>query len=90
MTNTPFSKKCRILHDFYFEYRHDEDWAEFFDQYDLGIPLAAAFVMGGMSLEDRGRHWINETFDALVDALDKDLDMEYESLDDLMGTYAEG
>lgn len=90
MTNTPFSKKCRILHDFYFEYRGDEDWADFFDQYDLGIPIATAYTMGGIVLEKRAEHWINETFDALLDALDLDLDLEYASLDDVMGTDEQG
>lgn len=89
MTNTPFSRKARILHDFYFAYRTDEDWQDFFLQYDLGLPIATAYVMGGVTLDKRAEHWINETFDALLDAFDRDLDLEYVDLDDVM-EYEQG
>ncbi len=89
MTNTPFSNKCRILHDFYFAYRDDEDWSDFFRNYDLGLPVATAFVMGGIALEPRAYHWIDETFTALISALDKNIDAEYVDLNDVMEIFDE-
>ena len=84
MDKIPFSRKAKIIHDFYFEYRNDEDWKDFFDQYDLGIPVATAFVMGGIAMEQRGFDWIEETWVALCDAANGDPDAVYIDLDDLM------
>jgi hypothetical protein len=44
MSKTTFSDKCRILGDFWFDYREDankdENWKQFFEYADMGLPLA--------------------------------------------------
>ena len=54
MDNTPFSKKCEILHDFYIANATDDYWRDLFDMHDLGFPAAVLVVNGAATLTDIG------------------------------------
>lgn len=84
MDNTPFSKKCEILNDFYMDWSGSEEYDEFISINDLGFPAAALVVNGGAILTDIGQSFVQETWIALCDMLAVDHYGEYTSLYDLM------
>jgi hypothetical protein len=84
MDNTPFSKKCELLNEFYLNYSHDDEFADFIDMNDLGIPAAVLVVNGGAILTDVGESFVEETWQALCEVLEVDHYGEYTSLDELI------
>ena len=83
MDNTPFSKKCEILHDFYMEHSGSDEYEEFISLNDLGFPAAVLVMNGGAVLLDEGERFVEETWQALCEELEIDHHGEYKSLDDL-------
>lgn len=83
--NTPFSTKCEILADLWMTYRKDEQFIDFIEYNDLGLPIAYAIHAEIVEANSPAFDFINETFDLLLSALDVE-DTGYESLDDLLGS----
>lgn len=81
---TDFSKKCEILGDLWFEYRDDDQFKDFIEYNDIGLPLAYAVVSELATATPKGELYINETWDLFIDALSLDYNEEYESLDDML------
>lgn len=84
MTNTPFSNKCEILHDFYMDYSGSDEYDELIDLNDLGFPAAVLFHINAATLNDLGTKYVNDTWDALCEFLEVDSYGEYETLNHLM------
>ena len=82
--NTPFSTKCEILSQLWMEFRNDENFADFIEYNDLGLPLAYAFANEIADPKNNAVDFINETFDVLLGALDVE-DTGYNNLDELLG-----
>ena len=83
MTTTTFENKCIILSDLWLNYRDDEQFEDFIQYNDMGLPLAYALSEGivkGTELSDK---FIDETFDLLLTGLGLD-DENWQSLDDLL------
>jgi hypothetical protein len=80
---TEFTNKTKILADLWINYRDEEDFVDFCDYNDLGLPLAYLTDNGLATSTDLGNKYIEETFDLLLTALEIKEDTGFESLDDL-------
>lgn len=85
MAETTYSDKTEILADLWLNYRHDEEFQDFVEYNDIGLPLAYAIANGIVKNTDLAEGYITETFDLLLAGLDVDEDTGFETLDDLLG-----
>jgi hypothetical protein len=82
-----FENKITILAELWMNYRDDDQIKDFVEYNDLGLPLAYLLTNEIVFPTAQAEIYINETYDLLIAALDVE-DLEYESLDEMMG-YAE-
>jgi hypothetical protein len=83
-TSPTFSSKCEILGQLWLEYRSDEQFADFIEYNDIGIPLSY-FISGKIALPtELSEKYINETYDLLVEALGVSDSETYETLEDML------
>ena len=82
-TSTPFSNRCQILADFYIAYKGDEDFSDFFQYNDLGLPMAYALASEIVLPTPKAEVFINETFDLLLAGLEIE-DDNFEELNDIL------
>jgi hypothetical protein len=75
-----FKIKCEILNQLWSDYRYDEDFEDFVEYNDIGLPLASFIDEGLVDTTPRAEIYIGETFDLLVAALDIE-DKDYDSLE---------
>ena len=80
---TPFSNRCEILGDLWLGYRDDEEFSDFFEYNDLGLPLAYAIKNDIAHTAPMAETLINETFDILLGALELE-DTGFDSLEQLL------
>jgi hypothetical protein len=79
-----FDNKVSILAELWMNYRDDEQLKDFIEYNDLGLPMAY-FLMNELVLPtQQSEIYINETYNLLLASLGVD-DVEYESLDELLG-----
>lgn len=84
-----FLNKVKILSDLWINYRDDDDFDDFIQYNDLGLPLAYLINTELAAVTDQGRIYIEETYNLLCAALDIDLDGEYNSLIDMFNKSEE-
>lgn len=65
------------------DYRKDEQFADFIEYNDLGLPLAYAIAEGIVERTDTSATFINEAFEILLAALSVE-DTGYETLEELL------
>lgn len=82
-TTTPFGDKCEILADLWMLYRDDEDFVDFVEYNDLGLPLAYAIKEEIVLSTKMAEQVIDETFTLLLGALQLE-DTGFDSIDDLL------
>ena len=75
-----FKVKCSILNQLWTDYRYDEDFEDFIEYNDIGLPLASFIDEELVDITPRAEIYISETFDLLVAALDIE-DKDYDSLE---------
>lgn len=80
---TNFLNRCDILAELWLDYRAEEDFQDFVEYNDLGLPLAFAISQDIIKTSPRAEGYINEAFDLLLAALGIE-DEEFDSLDDLL------
>jgi len=78
-----FSKKCEILGSLWMDFREEEDFQDFIEYNDVGLPLAYFLAEGIVTKKPEAEAYVNETYDLLLASLNAP-DEEYESLDDLL------
>ena len=78
---TSFDNKCKILADLWMNYRDDEDFVDFCDYNDIGLPLAYFVASEMAKINEVAEIYINETFDLLCASLGLPLDSVYDSLE---------
>lgn len=66
---TDFSNKCIILGELWLNYRDDEQFQDFVEYNDLGLPLAYLLAEGVVTNTEKAANFIEETWDLLVEAL---------------------
>jgi hypothetical protein len=80
--SVPFSDKCGILGQFWFEYRDDEKLKEFISYNDIGLPLSWFIATGVVTPNPMAEDYVNETFNLFLAALELS-EEEIEGLDSL-------
>jgi hypothetical protein len=80
---TTFSNKTLILSDLWLNYRDDEEFVDFCEYNDLGLPLAYALSSNIVEPTAVAEKFVNETFDLLLAGLGIE-DTGFELLDDLL------
>jgi hypothetical protein len=83
-TSTPYSSQVSILADLWLNYRNDEEFIDFIEYNDLGLPLAYAIANDIVKSTDTAQNFVAETFDLLLAGLEIDEDTGFETLDDLL------
>jgi hypothetical protein len=80
---TTFKNKVSILADLWMLYRDDQNFEDFFEYNDLGLPLAYALDNDIVVANDRTNEFIEETFALLLTGLEQE-DTGFESINDLL------
>ena len=80
---TSVSNRAIILADLWLNYRQDEEFKDFIDYNDIGLPLSYIIANNIVELSPMAEQFINETFDLLLAGLGVE-DTGYELLDDLL------
>jgi hypothetical protein len=82
---TPFETKTQILADLWMDYRGDEEFSDFLEYNDLGLPLAYAISSGIVKSSPLAQQYIEETFELLLAAVKIEEDTGFETLEDILG-----
>ena len=82
---TPVNIRAEILSDLWLNFRNDEEFQDFIQYNDLGLPLAYAVSSGIVPATEQAQNFINETFLLLLASLDVEYDTSFESLDEILG-----
>lgn len=80
---TPFSNKASILAELWMNYRDDDNFRDFIEYNDLGLPLAYAIAENIVSVSDKAKLFIEETFDVFLAGMEIE-DTGFETLDSLL------
>jgi hypothetical protein len=78
--NLDFKRKCSILNQVWQTYRYDDQFEDFVDYNDLGLPLAAMIDEGIVSSTPRAEIYVEETYALFLEALDVE-DKDYDSME---------
>lgn len=76
---------ANLIIQFTQSYFDDEEFADFFDYNDLGVPVAVAYFNDLVTLTSEGEKLLNETYLELCDLFGANPNDEYEDIDDLIG-----
>jgi hypothetical protein len=79
---TTFEAQCNILAQLWVEHRDDEDFEDFVEYNDLGLPLGYFIAEGVVVSTQLAETYIGETFELLISALDIE-DTGFENLDEV-------
>jgi hypothetical protein len=82
---TPFETQTQILADLWMEYRSDQEFSDFLEYNDLGLPLAYAIANGIVSSTNIAQQYIEETFSLLLAGLKIEEDTGFDTLEDVLG-----
>jgi hypothetical protein len=80
---TSFENKCTVLAELWLNNRDEEQFTEFIDYNDLGLPLAYILENKIADLNESSERYINETFGLLLELLEIE-DQGFEELDELL------
>ena len=84
---TDFTKVCEILGTLYANYKEDEEFKDFIDFNDLGLPLAYFVTENLCEVSDDGARYITETWTLFVHSLGLQ-DIGFEALDQMLAMAA--
>lgn len=84
MPSTPYTDKCAILAELWLNYRSDEQFQDFIEYNDLGLPIAYAIANDIVKSTEMAERFVEETFDLLIAAVDLIDDVGWDSLDDML------
>jgi hypothetical protein len=89
LTNsTTYTDKCSILAELWLNYRNDEEFQDFIEYNDLGLPLAYAIDNDIVKSSEMAQKFVEETFDLFLASLETE-DTGFETLDELLGSTSE-
>lgn len=87
-TQTTFEDKVAILADLWLTYRNDEEFQDFIEYNDIGLPLSYAIDREIVVSTPIAKQFVDEAFDLLLAGLDVE-DTGFETLDDLLESRVE-
>jgi hypothetical protein len=82
---TDYNIKVEMLAELWLDYREDEEFKDFIEYNDLGLPLAYAVANGIVENNSNVERFIDETFLVLLSATGVE-DTGFENLQDLLGS----
>lgn len=82
-TTTPYTKKCEILSEVWFEFRNSEVLKEVIEYGDLGFPLAYAIAEKIIESSPLAENFVNDVWEMFLYNLSIEEDTGFESLDDV-------
>ncbi len=82
---TEFQNQAAILADLWLNYKQDEEFADFIEYNDLGLPLAYLITEGIVKSTPTAEALVSETFELLLAGLEIDEDTGFETLDEIFG-----
>lgn len=85
---TTFEAQANILADLWMDYRNDEEFQDFVEYNDLGLPLAYAIANSIVEPSPLAKQYIEETYSLLLTSVGIEEDTGFESLDDILGFKA--
>jgi hypothetical protein len=80
---TTLDNKLSILSELWLDYRDDEEFTDFIEYNDLGLPLAYAISTKIVEVTPSAEKFISETFDLLLAGLDVE-DTGFEDLAEVL------
>lgn len=83
MNSTNYTDKCAILAELWLNYRGDEQFTDFVEYNDLGLPIAYAIDNDIVKSTEMAQRFVEETFDLLLASLNVE-DTGFEVLDALL------
>jgi hypothetical protein len=84
MSKTEYKNVCLILADLWLNYRDDEEFADFVEYNDLGLPLAYLIANNIVDSTEMADRFVMEAFDLLLAGIGIE-DEGFETLDDVLG-----
>lgn len=87
---TNFSDKCNILAELWMNYRKDEEFEDFIEYNDIGLPLAYFIHANIVIPQEEARGFIEETYNLFIAALGLVDKEEYKTLNDLLRDADQG
>ena len=82
-SSTNYTDKCSILAELWLNYRSDEEFQDFIEYNDLGLPLAYAIDNSIVKSTEMAQRFVEESFDVFLASLNVE-DIGFENLDDLL------
>lgn len=82
--NTSLEIRAEILSDLWLNYRADEEFQDFIQYNDLGLPVAYLISSGLVKSSEEINKFVNEAFDLLLAGFDIE-DTGFETLDEILG-----
>ncbi len=80
---TTFSNKCYILGELWMSYRDDEQFSDFIEYNDIGLPLAYMIDSKIVEVTEVAKNFVDETWDLLLNALGVD-DSGFQNVDEIL------
>jgi hypothetical protein len=80
---TAFKVRCEILGELWLSYREDEEYKDFVEYNDLGLPLAYAIAGGIVESSPMAEGYINESWEMLLTGLEVE-DSGFDSINELL------
>jgi hypothetical protein len=84
---TDYAKRSEILHHLWINYNDNEDFEEFIDLNDLGLPMAYFIHKGIVESTPMAEDLVNQSFQALLDMFEVE-DKGFKSLQQILNTRA--
>jgi hypothetical protein len=82
--STTREAKISILADLWMDYRGEDQFKDFMEYNDLGLPLAYLISNGLVKANETAEGFVLEAFDVLLAGLNIQEDTGFETLDDLL------
>jgi len=80
---TTYETQCDILGELWIQYKNDEEFDDFIQYNDLGLPLAYAISGGIIQSTPIAENFVEETFELLLSGLELE-DEGFDSLEDVL------
>lgn len=81
---TTIESKAQILSELWQDYREDNDFKDFIEYNDLGLPLAYAFANEIAKETELAERYVNESYDLLAESLGVSGTEPFDSLEDML------
>jgi hypothetical protein len=90
MAETTYAAKLEILGQLWLEYRDDEQFSDFVEYCDLGLPLAYSISNSIVETSPMAEQFVNEAFSLLLAGLGIEDDTGFENLEELLDDSTPG